>query len=66
MEGVVMTKNIIDFFEAKNRLRPENNNRTFLIVELPADAVNALGECDRPEWIDVLDYLLYGQSQPRR
>lgn len=57
---------IIDFYEAKSRLRPETEQRAFLVVELPVDVIDGLGESDRPEWVDVLDYLIYGKNHPPR
>ncbi len=57
---------IIDFFEAKDRLRPAvAPEPSYLVVEVPSDVAKALDSTGQPDLLVVLDYILYGKQGPR-
>jgi len=54
---------IIDFYAARERLRPPRSEQQALVViELPKDVADTLHNSDHPDWILVLDYIIYGKK----
>lgn len=58
---------IIDFYAARERLRPQEmmdpeNPQAFVVVELPKEVADTLHNSDHPDWILVLDYIIYGKK----
>ncbi|MFA5592321.1 MAG: hypothetical protein WC989_03290 [Micavibrio sp.] len=65
---------IINFIEARARLRckkyihprpekidfPPEDEHAFIVVEIPKDVAGRLCNTDNPDWIAVLDYIIYG------
>lgn len=55
---------IIDFFEAKDRLRPaQEPEQAYLVVEVPHDVAKALSSSGQPDWHVILDYILYDKHK---
>lgn len=68
--------NIIYFNEAKARLRckkyihpypekinfPPEDEHAFIVVEIPKDVADTLCGTDNPDWMTVLDYIIYGRK----
>jgi hypothetical protein len=56
---------VIDFYTARERLRSSNEQaedaqtRAFVVVEVPLDIAKALETSEHPDWLNILDYLVY-------